>query len=199
MKERPILYSDPMVRAVLDGTKTKTRRIIPLQPRHPINNASFVYHGGLWYYPNVCPDIHFKCRYGEPGDYLWVRETHAFRDYNSYILKKSNSVIYRADYDNPKKCARRFKPSIHMPRWASRITLEIKNITIERLWEITEEDAKKEGCRPMDYATGREVLFDDKMGSYRWHFRELWKSINGPNSWDSNPFVFVIEFERIKP
>ena len=154
MKERPILFSAPMVRAILDGRKTMTRRILTER------------HG------EYCP-------YGHPGDFLWVRETF----YNSR-MDNSMPTHYRAD-NQDEDFQLIWNPSIFMPRWASRILLEITAVRVERLQKISEDDARAEGVSP------------ETVGP----FSELWDSINRKpgRTWADNPFVWVIEFKRIKP
>lgn len=193
MKERPILFSGPMVRAILDGRKTQTRRVN---------------------------------RFGVPGDRLWVRETWAdveplpsrtpAYDGARFAVRpdgSSSELWYRADGemgvtsllfdDGP-----RWRPSIHMPRWASRITLEIVDVRVERLHDITEEDARAEG---VDWASpqpfGEKWDDDDRedprevgygSGSFALdNFRRLWSSINGSESWAANPWVWRVEFRRV--
>jgi hypothetical protein len=148
MKERPILFSAPMVRAILDGRKTQTRRVIKEKLMRGegahVNN----------------------CQYGKPGDRLWVRETFCYHDYLARYLYKADGVT-----------GVKWKPSIFMPRIASRIMLEITGIRVERLQDISEEDAIAEGWPK----------------SSDW-YRSLWESINGQGSWVLNPWVWVIEF-----
>jgi len=192
MKERPILFSGKMVRAILDGRKTTTRRIVKPQP-----DRSFT-----WTAHKQC-EAEYKCPYGQAGDRLWVRETWAGLSHNyesdsweqwepSYLkesLDFPNQLIYRADGENE---LIKWTPSIHMLRWASRITLEITNVRVERLQEITEEDAINEGC-------GIQLLCpDDEYFKAKEHFCILWESINGKKyPWSSNPFVWVISFRRV--
>jgi hypothetical protein len=176
MRERPILFSAPMVRALLAGTKTQTRRIVK---------------GGIPF------DDDFEIvasPYGDPGDRLWVRESHWwFKDEpdNScgYYPPKltREDVEYRADGDDGRKV---WRPSIHMPRWASRITLEVTGVRVERLQDISEADARAEGVEPNAFERTA-----DNYGSVL--YRRLWESINGPGSWDANPWVWVVEFRRI--
>lgn len=181
MKERPILFSAPMVRAIIDGTKTQTRRIvkamhIPLLGRPPAEGAPW---------------------YADPGDRLWVRETWCHPAPEPQ--RPGDPVWYRADFtprygawesDAAPGCVRRnegpWKPSIHMPRWASRITLEVTSVRVERLHGITEEDARAEG-----------VTCADVGDITAWRaFCDLWKSINGAESWAANPWVWVVGFKR---
>lgn len=199
MKERPILFSAPMVRAILNGSKTQTRRVVNYPPFDSSDEGIDVafYSGAL------------KCPYGEIGARLWVREAHRFLAYMptyftlEYLAnghaktwdRKNSGIQFREPVRVNKK-----RPSIHMPRWASRITLEITNIRVERLQDISEEDARAEGVESI----GGES-YKDYDGTYNNHpltamasFRTLWQSSNGTDSWAQNPWTWVIEFKRIK-
>lgn len=198
MKERPIIFSAPMVHAILEGRKTQTRRIYKAR------------NGGVW--PNKADlpglmQVIRLCPYGRSGDRLWVRENWAW-----YPLDHDPScVIYRADYapDAPAPAEfGKWLPSIHMPRGASRITLEVTGMRVERLQDISEEDAIAEGIEQTEPFFGcacwrdymepdREASSfpDDPVGSYA----SLWESMHGADSWDQNPWVWVIEFRRIEP
>ena len=189
MKERPILFSAPMVRALLAGTKTQTRRII--KPQHlAFFNQDAAAMLSDW---NERP-----LPYGQPGDRLWVRETFGHFECNQHF-KPGCNVYYRADGN----CLELepWRPSIHMPRWASRITLEITSVRVERLQEISEADAIAEGVTRLpggDMWTAGGIydgpLHDaNPCGAYR----RLWESINGPDSWAANPRVWAIEFRRV--
>jgi len=216
MKERPILFSGPMVRAILDGSKTQTRRIVKPQP--PATTASVrAYHhpdprphfwacdgGSLLDWARLCP-------YGAPGDRLWVREAfiHEPADYcweaSVSIPCRPATTIYRADSD-PHGLAKGagWKPSIHMPRSLSRITLEITGVRVEQLQEISDEDAFAEGTpcyvcgRPMDGFSESDChCFHRKARAS--DYQVLWESIHGPGSWAANPWVWVIDFRRVTP
>lgn len=210
MKERPILFSGPMVRAILDGRKTQTRRVVKL----PVIDKDFgcELSGGNLSASTL--DAYRHCPYGKPVDRLWVRET--WRTGKALdgcspkvIAEQCIDAGYKFDVDHPAAPIwyeadgkhRRWgdddeadflgvgktRVSIHMPRWASRITLEITGVSVERLNEISEEDALAEGIEP--------TLMNDA----RTRFINLWTSINGDGSWDANPFVWVIEFKRVTP
>lgn len=192
MNERPILFSTPMVRAILDGRKTQTRRVV--KPCHMAMDHGEAADG-------TCIDAGYipvwrLCPYGHPGDRLWVRET--FRRW-------PDGIQYRADLpaDDERDPSHfpRWKPSIHMPRDCSRILLEVTGVRAERLHAIGDKDARAEGAPCIDEASGREVLFPDadKAGSWTLGFRGIWQSINGEASWDANPWVWVVEFERVTP
>ena len=216
MKERPILFKGPLVRAILSGQKTVTRR--PLKMPHGFWETSAT--GELVPIPANCP-------YGKPGDRLWVRETwgvisHDFDEHGNMIdwepdrpaspIREmpfghgyySGHVIYRADGeaawagddDGGGDDRSAWKPSIHMPRIASRILLEITDVRVERLQDISRADIRAEGlqCPP-------ELASDDVSPNYRdWYpaaWRELWESTGG--DWNANPWVWVVEFKRVTP
>jgi hypothetical protein len=192
MKERPILFSGPMVRALLDGSKTQTRRIIKPQPdndpkkHHPIK--PYCTSLGQWNWVlaatgHGCGDP-FDCPYGQPGDRMWVREA---------VAEISCRLTYRADTDDGAHCqVKRWTPSIHMPRIWSRILLEITGVRVERLQDISEADALAEGI-PRDTGVGTQFCRAEPRNGYQ----HLWESINGDSSWDANPWVWVIEFKRV--
>ena len=204
MRDRPILFSSSMVRAILDGRKTQTRMVVKPQPLKDVECG---------------PGSEWRCAASggtlgnpfSPGTRLWVRETWGM----SYVdvakdrphviggtwgsqahLDRKPCVVFRADGDempddSPYETAR-WSPSIHMPRWASRITLEIESVRVERLQEISREDAIAEGWDPQ--WRSNEIV--DEFRPLLW-YGNLWCSINGPGSWDSNPWVWVIQFRRI--
>lgn len=190
MKERPILFSAPMVRAILAGNKTQTRRVVKDVGLYAIEPSI---HGHETSRRELAA-LASRCPYGQPGDRLWVRET--------FCPDWSDKPIYKADGGSAMSAGYakepRWRPSIHMPRCASRLTLEITGIRVERLQDISEADARAEGARCADEATGREVLFpsSSNCGSYRLHYRDIWDQINGPGSWEANPWVWVVEFRR---
>lgn len=223
-KERPILFSSPMVRALLDGRKTQTRRVVKPQPP---NGARFT---GI-HYASTEPSSHFfnspsgpskrRCPYGEEGDRLWVREGHqrfdrgtcdqhvwylAGRNANDYVARTRPEIDqdqpWPRDVEGPAGGAPYSAPSIHMPRWASRLTLEITEVRVERLQDISEADAAAEGLLTWqdmnDFpAWGWESPkheADGFMTAYA-AYRDLWKHINGPASWDANPWVWAVSFE----
>ena len=196
MKGKPILFSPPMVRAILEGRKTQTRRILKPQPgnnnRIPGKDGTVI---------NISdPRTTELCKYGQPGDRLWVRET--FRILGSgpgeKIPKSGNHDMVQYFADNDESYIDRYRPSIHMPRWASRINLEITSVRVERLQEISEADSIAEGLTDCG---GAWSISTAKMISRcvdpRETFRDLWSNINGPGSWTVNPYVWVVEFKRI--
>lgn len=202
MSARPILFSGSMVRALLDGSKTQTRRIAKLTAGGHVKEprGQRRWHPGCDGAPQACP-------YGQPGDLLWVRETWAHdaesveacrSAYEDILGGLSYGPYYHATETG--RDSLRWRPSIHMPRWASRITLRIINVRVERLQAISEADARAEGARPLDVATGRETLDpNSRQGSYTAHYRHIWETINGSDSWDANPWVWVVEFKRVTP
>lgn len=209
MKERPILMSAPMVRAILReiDPKEQTRRIVKPQPPDHVN--LYTGHPGEHYWEiaepshNTMAPLKFPCPYGQPGDRLWVKETHAVTmEQERRNPHTKFPYAYRADWSGEDEETRDFKwkPSIFCTRAASRITLEITGIRVERLQEISEEDAAAEGVDP------RFLLGDAKPDGFRpclgketavAAYAALWESINGPGSWDANPWVWVIEFRRL--
>lgn len=196
MRDRPILFNDEMVRAILEGRKTQTRRVIKPQPEQPAPGSYFdAYNGGpqwnWWAADNRQHlDQIIKCPFGKPGDRLWVRETFADEAGGTRNFPGEH-IYYRADGDGVDLQGGCWKPSIHMPRWASRITLEITGVRVERLQEITLGDICKEGLASSIYD------FKPVQAGFL-AFEELWESIYGPDSWDANPWVWVIEFKRIE-
>lgn len=190
MKERPILFSATMIRAILDGSKTQTRRIVKPEIRvvHAIYPDASISTNRIF----EKGDGRIHCPYGQPGDRLWVRECFGYSD------SEDETLTYRADNPSrPHETPARWRPSIHMPRWASRITLEVTGVRVERLQEISEADAKAEGV-PCEIIFGTDRGIDGKAFPIR-EYRDLWESINGLGSWEANPFVWVVEFKRITP
>lgn len=198
-KERPILFSAPMVRAILDGGKTQTRRVIRNQPiasngRNKFDFTNYSDDEGANQYWTNKGFWHAKSQYGKPADKLWVKET--FKEYNDWLY------VYKADGEDTLYSNIAWKPSIFMPRKASRILLEITNIRVERLQDISEADAIAEGIE-LETGTAHWKNYDASRGGWRYwecpiqSYRTLWESINGNGSWDLNPWVWVIEFKRI--
>ncbi len=220
MKERPILFSAPMVLALLAGTKTQTRRIFKL-PRAfealggrldeswPDNTSPF---GACLKVPCKDDTAHrLFCPQGQPGDRLWVRETTIIspkrwsddwalvakenrREDNEGDMRAVQYLATAPEREAANSYNLKATPSIFMPRWASRITLEIAAIRVERLQEISQEDAVAEGVFP-PRETGA-TLTDQIVDPVR-AYRSLWESINGPGSWKKNPWVWVVEFRRL--
>lgn len=192
MKERPILFSAPMVRAILDGTKTQTRRVVKGLALDWLDNAKFT--------PEyVASPDNYMCPYGLPGDRLWVREAYCFQSYSEGIAlltyhADSPPVVYPAPMEDGRPEQKEGPhPSIHMPRWSCRIVLEIVSVRVERLNEISEQDAIAEGVDGHDSAGALLTGWYEKP---RKAFQRLWEQINGNGSWEQNPWVWVIEFKR---
>lgn len=228
MKERPILFSAAMVIAILDGSKTQTRRIVKPQPEfaqvydfkgkrlYDGENRRWCWNGhvsDIW--TEVTEALAPHCPYGKIGDQLWVRETFMLESsYGCELDYKPSSSIhpvqwhseddgdggqvrwfeqphYRAtepdaELTNPDTDERiKWRPSIFMPRWASRIQLEITDVRVEKLKAISEGDIIAEGCPPQ-FLLGQN-----------W-YRPLWESINGPGSWEANPYIWAISIKRIE-
>ena len=194
MTEKPILFSAPMVRAIIEGRKTQTRRLVK-QKQNPhdffcgINDSrDDPYNYGLED-PEVMGAFitlpEQRCPYGRIGDHLWVRES-MWRN-----KETKESLGYVADDERKYQNNKTIKkiPSIHMPRVCSRITLEITDRRVERLQDITQADACAEGV----LLTSWEACDSFNTTPER-QFCKLWKDINGPESWDKNPFVWLIEF-----
>lgn len=187
MKERSIIFSAPMVRAILEGRKTQTRRVAKVTAEWCKDGFISPLAGHT---PRLIADHAVYCPYGQPGDRLWVRES--FCD----DWKDERGVQYKADggldadmFDAGCK----WRSPIHMPRLASRLTLEVTGVRVERLQEISEADAIKEG---VDAVSLSDVPRQATM-SRRADFKQLWESIHGPGSWEANPWVWCVSFVRI--
>ena len=199
VKERPILFSGKMVRAILEERKTCTRRVMNPQP---VDAGS-----GDWWYPgpalnwqnakHYANEAHMQRGlptdfhpYGQPGDRLWVRETFAVQPDLWAASHVPQPIHFLADCKPEQIEDYILKPSIHMPRWASRITLEITGVRVERVQDISEEDATAEG---MEF-----ISINTATWSNRQSFKVLWDSINAKRgfTWESNPWVWIIEFKR---
>ncbi len=221
MKEHPIIFNRDMVKAILDGRKTQTRRVIKGKPNKIFWN-SIVYNGYAgWTDEHGKP---FCCPYGVPGDKLWMRETFAYtadytgNDPGCFALMRG--CFYRADYpegDCIEDEIKRWRPSIHLPRRKSRIDLEVINIRVEQVQDISKEDSVAESVDmgQIIYREGddthnlhRKWLYENyghPMANTRVIgeedlFHALWDSINAKRGygWDTNPWVWVIEFRRVK-
>lgn len=221
-----------MVRAILEGRKTQTRRVLKPQPDLVTDGFAVRFtpddqrHGRL--------GVSMQCPYGQVGDRLWVRETwhpdpdadsEAWFDHtDSYVswagcgsridgvpvaLRSPESCIYREGWNGS---ALKWRPGIHMPRWASRITLEVTGVRVEGLQDITHEQAIAEGVHAIDVGSGYQPRYSainaswadvveqqaDAYEDATMAFRDLWQSINGAGSWDANPWVWVVEFKRLE-
>jgi hypothetical protein len=206
MKERPILFSGPMVQAIKRGQKSQTRRVVKLPKDFFLADRK----------PNWLKDIArqvwpaqrgldirwLKCPYGQVGDKLWVRECFS---YTNDVVGQTNAAIwYWADGNPTDGNWTKPKPSIHMPRWASRITLEIVSVRVERLNLIVRDDVLAEGIERHTkdgelYKYGIDNLWPwkDWENTHVRAYKKLWESINGPQSWEVNPWVWVVEFKRL--
>lgn len=222
MRERPILFSGPMVRAILAGSKTQTRRIVtPWVPRLGVDAVP----AGVSYLPDfTC--YRATCPYGLPGDHLWVREPwRSTAELDKHSGSQIADLCLDAGYNAPwapiqyeADCARRdwkhtstptqdgppqpgrYRHGRFMPRWACRLVLEITGVRVERLNEICESDAHAEGCAPawLD-ADDNETVHAHQQPTFRRGFARLWREINGSSSWDATPWVWVVEFRRLPP
>jgi hypothetical protein len=198
-----------MVRAILEGRKTQTRRVVKdtdVRDVGAFGVAAYVTAREVKERGRVIGrrDVTKPCPYGEPGDRLWVKETFVYRS-------KHDRHYYRADHPVYDPYAHDgWRPSIFMPRLASRITLEITAVRLERLQEISEEDAVAEGCESDAAALGRlshlrgsdasrAVPWLTRLATARDAYRSLWESIHGPGAWKLNPWVWVISFPRFAP
>jgi hypothetical protein len=204
MKERPILFSGAMVRAILDGSKTQTRRVLKVQPasiltpskkdRASLERVTRIWGGcRTWFClhnpPPASPEnkiVPFRCAYGEVGDRLWVRETWHREFDDEPCLYKADGRHGHITWDE------RWRPSIHMRRENSRIDLEITGIRVERLQKITRADAIAEGMPRQIHSGPRGPIAK---------YRELWDKLNADRGfgWSMNPWVWVVEFKRVRP
>ena len=206
MKERPILFKAPMVQAILSGQKTQTRRVIKPQPQMVANRTIEPWSGNALDLQRLLEKSGKHCPYGQPGDQLWVRET--WFDAESAL---HSCVLYKASDDHPGNEVV-WRSPIHMPRWASRILLEIVSVRVERLQDISEVDAIAEGMLSLrNRAWDRQhfpewrYLFDEAVAkdekppigpSPKQCYEALWNAIHGPDAWDANPWVWAMEFRR---
>jgi hypothetical protein len=201
-KERPILFGGAMVRALLAGTKTLTRRVVKLNNGRVVN-PFFKDEGKGEIHLNsangeVCEAV--LCPYGKVGDRLWVRETWLSAEADGQYYVK-----YAADYGEAEaavmgSCCGGWKASIHMPRAACRILLEVASVRVERLQDISEADAVAEGVEQLESGAWRDYRYADLVQqTAKASFNTLWQSIKGFDSWAANPWVWVAEFNRINP
>lgn len=191
-KELPILFSGDMVRAILREMQPKTQTRRPVM--HPLD-ADF--------WDPARPGVHIRCPYGGLGDRLWVRETWCPRSNGATMLERIQRPFYRADGDESdvsRMYGWRWRPSIHMPRWASRITLPVVAVRIERVQSITAEDARAEGvtvprCDCEVCSRGAAICLADATRCIE-GFRDLWSATYGRASWEANPWVWVVEWSE---
>lgn len=208
MSDRPIIFSAPMVRALLAGTKVQTRLVVKPQPESHQHTAHHIGDGD-WQFVSDINQLSdsvstLRCPYGQPGDRLWVREAFAVQPDLWHASHGPQPLHYLADVSDRRQIEDYTgKPSIHMPRWASRITLEVTGVRVERLQDISEGDCIAEGCAQNHngYFLGgpHAVSGLKQMATAKKAYCDLWKSIKGPGSWDANPWVWVVEFKRVTP
>ncbi|EHR1181179.1 hypothetical protein KS835_001534 [Salmonella enterica] len=205
-----MIFNGEMVRAILEGRKTQTRRVLATYqdavkfcPEWDVNGKQIFIVLGEKDHTGMNPVITaIPCPFGQPGDRVWVRETFRVHSRATDVA----TLVYRASVRNSwteqthrvpvavcnkPATPEKWTPSIHMPRWASRITLEITDVRVERLRDLSEEDAKSEGIIP----SAGGVL---PGWEYRINFRDLWMDIYGTDNWEANPWVWVIEFKRVE-
>jgi len=204
IKERPILFSGAMITAILSGRKSQTRRVIKPQPSADTVRLDWYDADGAWREMFIADSIgnlypkswRVRCPYGQPGDRLWVRET--------WQIGWNGKPMYRADFATPHNCGGAgWKPSIHMRREHSRITLEVKAARVERVQDISEADARAEGIVDggcLSCGNSEPCGCDNPRPDARDAFVWLWNSINEARGygWAVNPFVWVLTFERVK-
>lgn len=192
MTDRPIIFSAPMVRALLEGRKTQTRRIIK---KPAAMNALAIFGPNFLTLPGNRDLLSFSVF---AGDRLWVREAHAILPRTAYRCSVGtgtidqrehptdgySAAVFREGFD--RSGAPRWRPSIHMPRWASRLTLIVTDVRVQRLQEISHDDAVAEGMG----------IFPHSMSAQK-RFREVWNSLHGNDAWDANPWVLAISFRTI--
>ena len=208
MKERPILFSAPMVRAILNGTKTQTRRVVKARKDRVIG-CDLAPH-------EIAGEInsgdYTNCPYGQPGDRLWVREATVRVEDHGYIgpvyveSEDGRACLAGGLAPAPDDCTEvepyelRIRPSIYMPRHFCRIVLEVTGVRAERLRNITEADARAEGIA--EFIGGWACLHDDAPqiagATPQEGFRHLWNRINGPDAWAANPWVWVVSFQAAR-
>ncbi|MEC7798100.1 MAG: hypothetical protein VX755_12365 [Pseudomonadota bacterium] len=212
-KERPILFSGPMVRALLDGRKTQTRRIVKPQPHHGPVGQMVNLGGPDWAIDDGDLSGQWRCPYGVPGDRLWVREAWGLNDYQFErgpipkarpLQLDDNVLCYAATEDDAEiRNELRWRPSIHMPRWASRLTLEITDVRVQRLQDISDRgqpnDCIAEGVFADDFASSAGDWLERGFSSIeKARFHDLWTSINGAASWAANPWVWAVSFRVLE-
>lgn len=201
MADRSILFSAPMVQALLAGRKTQTRRVLKPQPK--------VMKNGIWYrpYPAMRP-LHWAYLHGDmvagfsdvryaPGDRLWVREAWANikDDPHCDLHGRGIEAAYRATDDDEFTIPPRWRPGMFMPRWASRLTLTVTDVRVQRLQDVTNEDCIAEGIQPHGHAfTGYGKQAHVWMSPYD-SYASLWNSLHGPDAWDANPWVAALTFD----
>ena len=218
MRERPILFSGPMVRALLAGTKTQTRRVVnPQPPEHTVAVGNWQdppgYDPAWWAFVRPGPvdrdhpfggaSIHsdpWRCPYGKPGDRLWVRETLKLwtQDPELFAYAADDTRVQGDGYNYPVRPGRPYVPSIHLARCWSRLVLEVTDVRVQRLQDISEADAEAEGVA--EWAKGALSFDGQKILRPSQQYRYLWEQINGqdgPSSWRADPWVWAVSFKRV--
>lgn len=232
-KERPILFSAPMARAILEGRKSQTRRVVKPQPALNLDSDDILKVGlpeskGLGYYSGSTPYRWSKkdrapdrtpCPYGAPGDRLWVREPWKAHSTFNHLPPRDipqSRVFYLAGPEAYSPDHARYRHARFMPRWASRILLEVTAVRVERLQAISYADIVAEGVTvPVNAETGHALIdistkdgagafldavtIKDPIAIVRAHWAALWCAVNGRASWDANPWVWAITFRRLEP
>jgi len=215
MKEIPILFSTEMVKAILEGRKTQTRRVMKIQPDFEPSFCIVDSILSIWKYQfakgkfpkcSGAASKPFLCPFGKPGDLLWVRETWVWWDGDDVYGPGYYYAETFGQKENVPKGFPSWKPSIHMPKAAARIWLEVTAVRVERLQDISERDCIAEGIesfRPVPGDGGAETYYKmydtGKFAPFsKRSFESLWESINGPGSWEQNPWVWVITFKKVE-
>lgn len=202
MKERPILFSTEMVRAILDNRKTQTRRVVKFTPDLGEQDA-WCHKIGTESFNKIVGDYRRYCPYGQPGDVLWVRETFYKAPCESCDYGDdwepctcTDLPYYRASWNPKLPVYFKWKPSIFMPKWACRIKILITDVSVERLHDISGVDSMAEGVEDCDIKGHDDCFYGASLQGYKCSFEQLWNSINGKTySWESNPYVWVVKFE----
>lgn len=200
MADRPIIFSAPMVQALLAGRKSQTRRVLPLaHPKFSHQNVldpdMMVDKQYVWFWDGVhdCVGASWPLPYA-PGDRLWVRENCATWGDHEAIYRADDAVEYGLAVSDGKFGAKwKARPSIHMPRWASRLTLTVTDVRVQRLQDISEADAVAEGCDAVLALTIKRPN-GAHPGNPRECYCDLWNSLHGPGAWDANPWVVALTF-----
>lgn len=208
---RPILFSGAMVRGILEGRKGQTRRVIKPQPPAKARDAGVIWSlrdeaNGQWCWLDSADFDEasflgdwFRCPYGVEGDHLWVRET--WKEATEFMSEATGpkDVRFAASVSEAEWATTKWRSSIHMPRWASRITLKVTRVRIKRLHEITEEQSVAEGVEHDEHGW---KLYNKHLGkaicaaTARQSYISLWDQINGKGAWNENPWVWAVAFER---
>ena len=201
MTDRPIIFSGPMIAALLSGRKSQTRRVLRSQP----SAEAVALEDGAWRASDEDADLDYPLPVlYAPGDRLWVREAHAILPRTAYRTSVGTGTIDQREHPTDGYSATvfregfdrsgppRWRPSIHMPRWASRLTLHVTDVRVQRLQEISETDARAEGVDPLTWPSHENAAITNV--SYRKPFRDLWNNLHGDGAWADNPWVVALTF-----